>query len=151
MKVALDTNVLVYAEGCWVDPVADPPKTSEIQRLLDLLPVADTVIPFSALPELFGVLRRKGRFSADRARSAVVSWMNAYSIVSVSDSLNTLSGALQLSTEHGFTIMDAMILFSAIENDCDYLLTEDLGHGTRFSRVTVLSPFKVDVARSLGL
>lgn len=151
MKVALDTNILVYAEGCWVDPAADRPKTAEVRRILDRLPTDRVAIPFNVLPELFGVLRRKGRYSGDQARSAVRSWMAAYTIISAATPLKTLVGALDLAADRGLSIMDAMILSSAIESDCDILLTEDMGHATKYGRLSVLNPVRGDTVRSLRL
>jgi predicted nucleic acid-binding protein len=51
MRAALDTNLLVYAEG-----FGDEARVSATRRLLDQLSEADLVVPLQCLGELFRVL-----------------------------------------------------------------------------------------------
>jgi predicted nucleic acid-binding protein len=51
MRAALDTNLLVYAEG-----FGDEARVSATRRLLDQLSEADLVMPLQCLGELFRVL-----------------------------------------------------------------------------------------------
>jgi predicted nucleic acid-binding protein len=75
MRVALDTNVLAYAEG--TNGAAMRDKTLEmIQRL----PVGAVVLPVQTLGELFNVLVRKAKRRPARARAAVLSWRRCVSI-----------------------------------------------------------------------
>ena len=76
MKVALDTNVLAYAEG--TNGAAMRDKTLE---LIQRLPVGAVVLPVQTLGELFNVLVRKARRRPARARAAVLSWRDAYPLV----------------------------------------------------------------------
>ena len=54
MRIALDTNMLVYAEG-----FGDQPRVRAARRLLEQLTDADVVIPLQCLGELFKVLTGK--------------------------------------------------------------------------------------------
>lgn len=66
MRAALDTNLLVYAEG-----FGDPARVSATRRLLEQLSDADVVIPLQCLGELFRVLTGKaGRHGCLRGASA---------------------------------------------------------------------------------
>ncbi len=67
MKIALDTNVLAYAEGTNGAPMRD--RTLE---LLHRMPVGAVVLPVQTLGELFNVLVRKARRRPVRARVAVL-------------------------------------------------------------------------------
>ena len=51
MRAALDTNLLVYAEG-----FGDTPRVDATRRVLEKLGNADVVIPLQCLGELFRVL-----------------------------------------------------------------------------------------------
>lgn len=54
MRAALDTNLLVYAEG-----FGDAPRVDATRRVLEQLGNADVVIPLQCLGELFRVLTGK--------------------------------------------------------------------------------------------
>ena len=67
MRVALDTNLLAYAEG-----VNGPDKQEAALALITRLPRAAVVIPAQALGELFNVLVRKAQRSRGEARQAML-------------------------------------------------------------------------------
>jgi len=69
MKVALDTNVLAYAEGTNGAAMRD-----KALELIQRLPVGALVLPVQTLGELFNVLVRKAKRRPARARAAVLSW-----------------------------------------------------------------------------
>ena len=73
MRVALDTNVLAYAEG-----IDGPERRDTALDLVQRLQQEATVIPVQVLGELFNVLVRKaGRSRAD-ARDALLSWRDTF-------------------------------------------------------------------------
>src|SRR5215467_4855581 len=118
MRVALDTNVLAYAEG--TNGVAMRDKAlSLIQRL----PPSDIVLPAQTLGELFNVLVRKAKRRPVRAREAVLSWRDAYSVAETSASV--IVDATDLSARHGLTIWDSVVLAVSAEAGCRLLLSED--------------------------
>ena len=79
MKVALDTNVLAYAEGANGAAMRD-----RALEVIQRLPVGAVVLPVQTLGELFNVLVRKAKRRPARARAAVLSWRDAYPIVETS-------------------------------------------------------------------
>lgn len=132
MKAALDTNVLVYAEG-----VHGAPKKRAAWDLIEKLP-EDAVIPVQALGELFQVLVRKvGRTPAD-ARTAVFTWSQAFPLVETSASV--LLAAADLATRQ-FNLWDAVILCAAAEAGCSVLLSEDMQQGFIWRGVVIVNPF----------
>ena len=62
MKAALDTNVLVYAEG-----INAGSKHDAAIQLIRRLPLETTVLPVQALGEFFHILVRKGGWSREDA------------------------------------------------------------------------------------
>jgi predicted nucleic acid-binding protein len=98
MRVALDTNVLAYAEG-----------TNGLERkegaleLIQRLPPGSIVLPVHALGELFNVLVLKAKRPAANARAAILSWRDAYPVIDTSsgvmpvDPIRTLD-AIHLAT-----------------------------------------------------
>ena len=67
MRAALDTNILVYAEG-----VNGPPMREIALNLLQRLPDDETLLPVQALGELFNVLVRKAGRTPESARTTVL-------------------------------------------------------------------------------
>ena len=133
MRVALDTNVLAYAEG--VNGIATK-KT--VLELLDKIPQNLVVLPVQALGELFHLLVRKAGRSPAEARQAILGWRNAYALVETSP--DVLLAALDLTVRQ-FSIWDAVILCAAAEADCHLLLSEDMQDGFVWRGVTVVNPF----------
>ncbi|MFT3801152.1 MAG: PIN domain-containing protein [Burkholderiaceae bacterium] len=134
MKVAFDTNILVYAEG-----VNDTEKRDIAVEMLRHLPQEAAVIPVQALGELFNVLVRKaGRSRAD-ARDALLGWRDAFPAVETTP--EAMLAAADLATDHGFGIRDAVILSVSSRAGCRLLLSEDLQDGFTWGGVTVVNPF----------
>jgi predicted nucleic acid-binding protein len=103
LRVALDTNVLAYAEG-----VNGTGMKSVALELLGKLPQASVVLPVQTLGELFQVLVRKaGRSTAD-ARSAILSWRDAFALVETSP--GAVLAATDLVVNHQLGLWNAVIL-----------------------------------------
>ena len=134
MKVALDTNVLAYAEG-----VNGAEKRDIVLELLRNIPQETTVVPVQVLGELFDVLVRKASRSAGDARQALLSWRDAFPTAGTTPEAMTM--ALDLAADHRFGIRDAIILSTASQSGCRLLLSENLQHGFTWAGVTVVNPF----------
>ena len=134
MRVALDTNILAYAEG--TNGAAMRDKTLD---LLQRLPPGAVVLPVQTLGELFHVLVRKAKRRPARARAAVLSWRDAYPLIETSATV--IVNATDLASGHGLTIWDSVILAASAEAECRLLLSEDLQEGFTWRGLTVTNPF----------
>ncbi|SFW26650.1 PIN domain-containing protein [Nitrosovibrio sp. Nv17] len=133
MKVALDTNILAYAEG--VNGIGKRDLALELVRSL---PQGAVIIPVQVLGELFNVLTRKaGRSRAD-AREVILEWRDAFSVIETTP--EAMLAAADLATDHHFGIWDAVILSVASQAGCRLLLSEDLQDGFTWGGVTVVNP-----------
>lgn len=135
MKVALDTNVLAYAEG-----TNGAAMRNKALKLIQQLPSEAIVLPVQTLGELFNVLVRKAKRRPARARAAVLSWRDAYPIM-VETSATVMTNATDLASDHGLTIWDSVVLAASAEAECRLLLSEDLQEGFTWRGVTVINPF----------
>ncbi|MBX9457271.1 MAG: PIN domain-containing protein [Rhizobium sp.] len=134
MKVALDTNILVYAEG-----VNGAEKRDILLPLLLGLPKHVGIVPIQVLGELFNVLTRKaGRSRAD-ARQVVLAWHDAFEVVETT--FKIMVAATDLANDHQLAIWDAVILAAASNAGCRLLLSEDLHDGFTWGGTTVANPF----------
>ncbi|UVK53408.1 PIN domain-containing protein [Mesorhizobium sp. AR02] len=134
MKVALDTNVLAYAEG-----VNGAEKRDIVLELLRALPQEAAIVPVQVLGELYNVLVRKAGRPPLEARDALLSWRDAFPVAATTQDVMMM--AADLATDHRFSIWDAVILSSASQAGCRLLLSEDLQDGFTWGGVTVVSPF----------
>jgi predicted nucleic acid-binding protein len=130
----LDTNVLAYAEG------GNGPSMKNLAlELVDRLPQASVVLPIQTLGELFQVLVRKAGRSPASARSAILSWRDAFALFETSP--GAMLAAADLAVNHQLGIWDAVILSAAAEADCHLLLSEDMQEGFIWQGVTIANPF----------
>ena len=134
MRIALDTNVLAYAEGANGALMRD-----RALRVIQRLPPGAIVLPAQTLGELFNVLVRKAKRRPRRAREAVLSWRDAYAVVDTSAAV--IVNATDLASDHGLTIWDSVVLAASAEAECRLLLSEDLQEGFTWRGVTVANPF----------
>ena len=134
MRVALDTNVLAYAEG-----VNGRARRDEAVDLVGRLPQDTVVLPAQVLGELFNVLVRKAGWSRTHARDALLTWKDTFVVVETSP--DVMLSAADLAADHQLGIWDAVILSAASRADCRLLLSEDLQEGFTWGGVTVTNPF----------
>lgn len=134
MRVALDTNVLAYAEG-----INGADRRDAALDLVQRLPQETTVVPVQVLAELFNVLVRKAGKSRRDARDALLGWRDTFPVIETSPEV--LLTAADLAVDHRFGIWDAVIMSSASHAGCRLLLSEDLQDGFTWAGVTVANPF----------
>jgi predicted nucleic acid-binding protein len=137
MYVALDTNILVYAEGINGKPMQD-----RARALVDKLAPESTLLPVQALGELYAVLIRRAGRSRAKARDAVLQWGDTFPLIETSSSV--LLQAMELAAGHQLAFWDAIILSAAADANCRVLLSEDLQDGFTWSGVTITNPFAAE-------
>ncbi len=136
MRVALDTNILAYAEG-----INGEARKSAALELLQRLPAGSVLLPVQTLGELFQLLVRKVNRTRTQARAAILSWRDAYPLIETSETV--IVGAAELAASHRFSFWDGVVLASAAEGGCRLLLSEDLQEGFTWNSVTVTNPLGV--------
>ena len=134
MRVALDTNVLVYAEG-----INDAAKQKTALQIIERLPEDSTFLPVQVLGELFRVLVNKARRTPERAQAAILSWQDVFPLIETSPAV--MLAATDLAVHHDLGIWDAVVLSAAAAAGCRLLLSEDLHSAFTWNGVTVANPF----------
>lgn len=143
MLVALDTNVLAYAEG-----LGDAARCTAAMQLVAQLPVSAVVLPAQTLGELVRVLTGKARRNPAAAREAVLAWADSFEVVD--SSWTAFQAALDLVVDHQLPMWDALILAVAAESRCRLLLSEDFQDGFTWRGVTVVNPFATKLSPLLS-
>lgn len=134
MRIAIDTNILAYAEG-----VGDIVQRDASLDLLRRLPAETIVLPVQVLGELFRVLTGKASCAPDDARSRILQWADSFEVAD--STWSAFQSAFDLTVDHSFQIWDALILAITAENRCRILLSEDMQHGFTWRGVTVVNPY----------
>jgi predicted nucleic acid-binding protein len=134
VRVALDTNILAYAEG-----TNGATMKKAALNLVKKLPNDSTFLPVQTLGELFNVLVRKAGRSPEAARTAMLNWGDAFPLIETTGAV--MLGAADLASDHQLGIWDGIILSAAADAGCRLLLSEDLQEGFTWSGVTVTNPF----------
>ena len=122
MRVALDTNLLAYAEG-----IDGAERRDAALALIRRLPQEAAVVPAQVLGELFNALVRKGAKSRGDARDALLNWRDAFPVVETLPEV--MLAAADLVTDHQLGIWDAVVLSAASRSGCRLLLSEDRQEG----------------------
>jgi predicted nucleic acid-binding protein len=135
VKIALDTNVLVYAEG-----VNGSDRKRIANELVQKLTRNKTHIPVQVLAELFYVLKRKTDRTSDRIRLALLNWQDMFPL-QIETSSTILFAATNIAAKHNVPLWDAIILSAADDAECRLLLSEDFQDGFTWNSVTVVNPF----------
>jgi|SRR5579863_3771098 predicted nucleic acid-binding protein len=138
MRIALDTNILAYAEG-----VNGLVRKKAALELIRKLPESSTFLSVQVLGELFRVLVGKAGLSAVQARAAILGWQDTFPLIETSPAI--LLAATDLAVHQVLSIWDAVILSAAAASGCRLLLSEDMQDGFVWSGVTVANPFTSSV------
>lgn len=133
-RIALDTNILAYAEG-----VNGEERKRIALAILQDHPPGALMIPVQALGELFVVLTRKARREAALAREAVLAWSDSYALIETTPAV--MIEAMELATTHRLAFWDSIMLAAAAQAGCRLLLSEDMQDGFTWRGVTVRNPF----------
>ncbi|WP_419815430.1 PIN domain-containing protein [Glacieibacterium sp.] len=142
MRIAFDSNILVYFADGRVVP-GDAAKIEQAQDLyLKLLKVADLFAPIQALGEALHVMVRKSGFSSQKIDTMFEQWLVGFSPLPTE--VTTLRSALSIVRDHGLQHWDSVIIAASSEAECAILLSEDMQHGFVWRGLTVINPFADD-------
>ena len=134
MKIALDSNVMIYAEG-----LADDPRNTIAQKIIAAAGPGQLVIPVQAVSEtLFWLIKRARQPYAVACQSSRI-WLSSYTLQNVD--AEVMVGAMELVSMHHLQVFDAIILACAAQAGAEVLLSEDMQHGFVWRGVTVVNPF----------
>jgi predicted nucleic acid-binding protein len=138
MQIALDTNILAYAEG-----VGDDIRCNAAIHLIERLPAEKVLLPAQTLGELFRILTGKAGKEAKASHTAVLEWADVFEVAD--SSWSSFQSAFDLVIDHHMQIWDALILSVAAENHCRLLISEDFQDGFVWRGITIVNPFKESV------
>lgn len=132
-RVAIDTNVLVYAE---IEPQTQ--KGSAARNVI-LKASRDGVLPMQVLGEFLRVVQRLDAALLDQARAQIESYLKFFTAPLTT--ADTLFDAVDLARAHGLQSWDAVIVAASAAAGAKVLLSEDMQDGRAIGGVRILNPF----------
>lgn len=133
MRLAVDTNILVYAAVR-----QSGPRHRSAVDVMRRASRSDCVIALQALAELFRVLTAKFKVPPADATAAVNAWSSAVPVVAADE--DCLVDAMDAVAGHGLSFWDAMMWATAKRAGCRLLLS-DGDDGRTLGGVTLINPF----------
>jgi predicted nucleic acid-binding protein len=142
-KVALDSNILVYAEL--------EPDSVKGRRALDIIQAAAPrgVLAAQVLLEYLAVIRRRRRDRLADALLKVEAWAVVFEIAPTTNPI--VERAARLVADHDFQVWDAVIWCAAQAAGARVLLSEDLHDGLRLGPLLTRNPFAMASAELTAL
>ena len=142
-RVFVDTNVLLYARDDRF-----PEKQAAANAWLSTLVAREAVvISPQILGEFCNAALRKALLPEADVRTSIA-LLEPWSFGQVD--LDLVAATWKLRSRTRFRWWDCMILASAIEAGCRYLLSEDLTHQRTVDGVTIIDPFELSAADLLA-
>lgn len=138
-EVFVDTNILFY--GVNIDY---PKKYAQAGALLQLLWQKTTLPSISTqiLQEFYVTLIRN-KVEIDEAQKIVKDYY-VWNVIPAGTRL--IDEAFQMQKRFVLSFWDSLVLASAQQAQCSYVLTEDLNHGQKYGKLTAINPFHSDFA-----
>jgi len=126
-----DTNVLAYLAS------RDDGKADRAEEVV----AAGGMVSVQVLNELTNVARRKMGLSWDDTHRLLATIRRVVTVAPLT--IETHEAGLALAERYTLSTYDAMIVASAVLNDCDTLWSEDMHHGLLIdSRLLIVDPFR---------
>jgi predicted nucleic acid-binding protein len=137
MIAALDSNIMIYAEG-----LNDAARGDAAHSHLLALGPNRVILPLQAIGEMaiahIRLAKRDASFAAERARD----WRQRYPVQETTEAV--FDDALEIMRVHGFRIWDSIIVSAAWTAGASVLLSEDMHSGFRWRDMTIVNPLILD-------
>ena len=131
----LDTNIFVYL----FDRVTPQKRQRARELVAQSLDNGSGCISYQVVQETVNVLTGKLGTPPDRVRGLMDDVLVPLWQVNPTGSL--YQSAISLQSRYGFSFYDSLIVAAALEAGCTRLYSEDMQHGQRIQRLTILNPF----------
>jgi predicted nucleic acid-binding protein len=132
-KAFVDTNILAY--------LYSEDETRKRERSIRVFNEYDCYISTQVLNEFCNICTRKWKLPPDDIFLAIEKICDSSSLVLIN--FETIKEAIILHDKYGYAYYDCLMISSALDCYCKYLLTEDLADGQIIeNRLTILNVFR---------
>jgi predicted nucleic acid-binding protein len=135
---SLDTNILVYAH----DSNAGAKHTLAVE-IIERAVRCDCRLTLQSLSEFYVAVTRKGIVARAEAGAQVEDWLVLFPVLAAT--ADTVRAALAHATAGRANYWDALLVATAGEGGCGFVLSEDMADGGRLGSVAIANPFDGDL------
>lgn len=136
-RFTLDSNVLVYT----VDGAA-PIRQAAARQIVLASARRDCLLTFQAVSEFYAAVFRKRIVPAALAAERVRDWLTAFRCVPVTEP--AIRAALLHALGERMSYWDALLVATAAQAGCTWVLTEDMADGAVLEGLRIHNPFAAD-------
>jgi predicted nucleic acid-binding protein len=133
--IALDTNILVYAES----PDNQHGRYEKAHHIIASVSAIETCLPFQVIGEYLNVCRRKRIVDMNIAVERASNYTDLFQTHPTS--FADLEQAVDLSQAFNLQYFDALIIAVALRAGATILLSEDMQDGLEIDGLRVVNPF----------
>jgi len=131
-KIFVDTNIIIYAYS----------KTELIKNKIanEIIFSTKCIISTQVINEISNVLLKKFKLQINEVEDVLFELSNIFEIVNFS--FITQLKALKIKEKYKFQFFDSLIIATALENECNYLYSEDMQHNQIIeNKLRIINPF----------
>jgi predicted nucleic acid-binding protein len=132
-KAFVDTNILIY--------IHSSTDISKRQKAIELLGGYNCTISIQVLNEFCNVCVKKVKLPYQKIQIMLDEILETCELSPINES--SIRKALILQDRYKFSFYDSLIISSALENDCKYLLSEDLANKQEIEGLIIKNIFVV--------
>ena len=134
-RIFLDTNIILYSYS--EDDIYKQNISQEILRNN----IFNTFISKQVINEITNILFKKIKLSSEEVENAILELDSEFEIFDFY--LTTQIKAIRLKKDYNLQFYDALIIATALENNCTILYSEDMQHNLIIEgKLTIINPFK---------
>ena len=131
-KIFINTNIIIY----------DYSKTEFIKNKItnEIIFSTKCVISTQVINEISNVLLKKFKLQTNEVEDVLFELSDVFEIVNFS--FITQLKALKIKEKYKFQFFDSLIIATALENECNYLYSEDMQHNQIIeNKLRIINPF----------
>jgi len=136
-KFFLDTNIIVYS----FDSSNRQKQKTAAEIIQSGLETGRGSISYQVIQEFLNVARRKFAVPMKPEEAQIFLGMVLKPLCKVFSSIALYSKSLEISDRYRYSFYDSLIISSAQELSCRYLLSEDLKDGQEIEGLKIVNPF----------
>jgi predicted nucleic acid-binding protein len=136
-KFFLDTNIIVYS----FDSTSSQKQKVSSEIIESGLKTGKGCISYQVVQEFLNVACRKFSVPMKPEDAQIFLGMVLKPLCKVFSSISLYSRSLEISDRYRYSFYDSLIIASAQELSCKYLLSEDLKNGQEIEGLRIINPF----------
>jgi predicted nucleic acid-binding protein len=145
MKIAVDTNVLVYAH----DTRYPAKQAACVSVLIAIEAHAGRAVSLQVMGEFFSISTKKLSMKPAIAEQLCQDMIVNFPVYGFGQS--NVSSALKLARAGVLSYWDGLLLSASLDAGCDIIVSEDMHSGFKYGTLEVISPFDAKGALSAKL